>query len=144
MPAYRGESSLDVADEVTSFDIHGDHLYLVSHHNASRFKVLRLTLPDGNISSADVVVAPSEAVVTALGVAADAVYIQKLDGGLGRLWRLPFEGGAAREIKLPFDGAIQEMFTNPAEAGVYVSAASWTKSPVFLHYDPKTEEDRRH
>jgi prolyl oligopeptidase len=131
---------LDVADEVTSFDIHGDHLYLVSHHNASRFKVLRLTLPDGNISSADVVVAPSEAVVTALGVAADAVYIQKLDGGLGRLWRLPFEGGAAREIKLPFDGAIQEMFTNPAEAGVYVSAASWTKSPVFLHYDPKTKK----
>jgi prolyl oligopeptidase len=131
---------LDVADEVTSFDVHGDHLYLVSHHNASRFKVLRLTLPNGNISSAEVVIAPSEAVVTALGVSADAVYIQKLDGGLGRLWRLPFEGGAASEIKLPFDGAIQEMFTNPAEAGVYVSAASWTKSPVFLNYDPKTKK----
>ena len=131
---------LDVADEVTSFDIHGDHLYLVSHHNASRFKVLRLTLPDGNISSAEVVIAPSEAVVTALGVAADAVYVQKLDGGLGRLWRLPFEGGAASEIKLPFDGAIQEMFTNPAEAGVYVAADSWTKSSVFLHYDPKTKK----
>ena len=45
-----------------------------------------------------------------------------------------------REIKLPFDGAIQEMFINPAEAGVYVSAASWTNSPVFLHYDPKTKK----
>jgi prolyl oligopeptidase len=131
---------LDVADEVTSFDIHGDHLYLVSHHSASRFKVLRLKLPDGDLSSAEVAVAPSEAVVTAVGVAADAVYIQKLDGGLGRLWRLPFEGGAASEIRLPFDGAIQELFTNPAEAGVYVGAASWTKSPVFLHYDPKTKK----
>jgi prolyl oligopeptidase len=129
---------LDVADEVTNFDIHGDHLYLVSHHNASRFKVLRLDLLDGDINSAPVVVAPSDAVVIAVSVAADAVYVQKLDAGLGRLWRLPFEGGAASEIHLPFDGAIQEMFTNPAEAGVYVRSASWTKSPVFLHYDPKT------
>lgn len=128
---------IDVADEVTNFDIHGDHLYLVSHHNASRFKVLRLDLPDGDINSAQVVVAPSEAVVTVVSVAADAVYVQKLDAGLGRLWRLPFEGGAASEIRLPFDGAIQEMFANPAEAGVYVRSASWTKSPVFLHYDPK-------
>jgi len=129
---------VDVADEVTSFDVHGDHLYLVSHHSASRFKVLRLTLPEGDINNAQEVIAPSEAVVTAIGVAADAVYIQKLDAGLGRLWRLPLEGGAAQDIHLPFEGSIQEMFTNPAEGGVFVSAASWTKSPVFLRYDPKS------
>jgi len=129
---------IDVADEVTSFDVHGDHLYLVSHHSASRFKVLRLNLPDGDVASAQTVVAPSEAVVMAVSVAEDAVYVQKLDAGLGRLWRLPFDGGAASAIPLPFDGAIQELFTNPAEAGVYVRAASWTKSPVFLHYAPKT------
>jgi prolyl oligopeptidase len=128
----------DVADDVTNFDIHGDHLYLVSHHNASRFKVLRLNLPDGDINSASVVIAPSEAVVISVSVAADAVYVQKLDAGLGRLSRLPFDGGTASEVPLPFDGAIQELFTNPAEAGVYVRAASWTKSPVYLHYDPKT------
>jgi prolyl oligopeptidase len=128
----------DVADDVTNFDIHGDHLYLVSHHNASRFKVLQLNLPDGDINSAPVVIAPSEAVVISVSVAADAVYVQKLDAGLGRLWRLPFDGGTASEVRLPFDGAIQEMFTNPAEAGVYVRTASWTKSPVYLHYDPKT------
>jgi prolyl oligopeptidase len=128
---------IDVADEVTNFDIHGDHLYLVSHHNASRFKVLRLNLPDGDINNAQEVVAPSDAVVIAVGVAADAVYIQKLDAGLGRVWRLPFEGGAASEIRLPFDGAIQEFFTNPNQPGVYVRAASWTKSPALLHYDPK-------
>jgi len=127
---------IDVADEVTNFDIHGDHLYLVSHHNASRFRVLRLNLPDGDIHSAQEVVPPSDAVVIAVGVASDAVYIQKLDAGLGRVWRLPFEGGAASEIRLPFDGAIQEFFTNPAQAGVYLRAASWTKSPVLLHYDP--------
>ena len=128
----------DVADDVTNFDIHDDQLYLVSHQNASRFKVLRLNLPDGDINSAPVVMAASEAVVISVSVASDAVYVQKLDAGLGRLWRLPFDGGTASEVPLPFDGAIQELFTNPAEAGVYVRAASWTKSPVYLHYDPKT------
>lgn len=131
---------IDVADDVTNYDIHGDHLYLVSHHNASRFKVLRLNLleKDGDINHAQEVVAPSEAVVIAVSAAADAVYIQKLDAGIGRLWRLPFDGGTASEVRLPFDGAIQELFTNAAEAGVYVRSASWTKSPVYLHYDPKT------
>ena len=129
---------IDVADEVTNFDIHGDHLYVVTHHNASRFKVLKVNLPDGTINSAQEVVAASEAVVIAVGVAADAAYVQKLDGGLGRIWRLPFEGGAATEVRLPFDGAIQEFFTHPTQPGLYVRTASWTKSPVLLHYDPRS------
>ncbi|MGC2185379.1 MAG: hypothetical protein WA637_19080, partial [Terriglobales bacterium] len=40
-------------------------------------------------------------------------------------------------IDLPFDGTIEEMFANPAESGVYIRSSSWTKSPVYLHYDPK-------
>jgi prolyl oligopeptidase len=129
---------IDVTDEVTNFDIHGDHLYLVTHHEASRFKVVRLNLPEGDIHRAEIILPASEAVVIVVAAASDALYLQKLDAGLGRLWRLPFEGGAASEIRLPFDGAIQEMFTNPTEAGVYVRTASWTKSPVYLHYDPKS------
>jgi prolyl oligopeptidase len=130
----------DVPDDSTGFDIHGDHLYLVTHYDAPRFKVVRLNLADGNFQTAEVVMAPSEAVVVAVGVAADAVYVQKLDGGIGRLFRIPFEGGAAKPVPLPFDGAIQELFVNAAEPGVYVRAASWTKSPVYLHYDPKTNQ----
>jgi prolyl oligopeptidase len=130
----------DVADDSTGFDIHGDHLYLVTHHNAPRFKVVRVNLADGNFQTAEIVITPAEAVVINVGVAADAVYVQKLDGGIGRLFRVPFEGGAATPVPLPFDGAIEELFTNAAEPGVYVRAASWTKSPVYLHYDPKTNQ----
>lgn len=130
----------DVPDDSTGFDIHGDHLYLVTHHDAPRFKVVRLNLADGNFQTAEVVMAPSEAVVVGVGVAADAVYVQQLDGGIGRLFRIPFEGGAAKPVPLPFDGAIEELFVNAAEPGVYVRAASWTKSPVYLYYDPKTNQ----
>jgi prolyl oligopeptidase len=128
----------DVGEEVTNFDIHGDHVYLLSHHEASRFKILGVDLPKDEVAHARVIMAASEAVVTGIQAAADALYVQKLDGGLGKLWRLPYEGGSATEIRLPFEGAIQEIFVNPAEPGVFVRLASWTKSSMIFHYDPKT------
>jgi len=128
----------DVGEEVTNFDIHGDHVYLLSHHEASRFKILGVDLPKDEVAHARVILAASEAVVTGIQAAADALYVQKLDGGLGKLWRLAYEGGSAIEIRLPFEGAIQEIFVNPAEPGVFVRLASWTKSSMIFHYDPKT------
>ena len=74
----------DVGDEVTGFDIHGDHVYLLSHHEASRFKILGVDLPKDEVAHARVVMAPSDAVVTGIQAAADALYVQKLDGGLGK------------------------------------------------------------
>ncbi len=131
---------VDIPDDCTSFDIHGDNLYLVTHHNASRYKLVRLNLANGDFQKAEIVVAPSEAVVVNVAVAADAVYVQKLDGGIGRLFRLPFEGGAGVQVPLPFDGAIQELFANSSEPGIYIRTASWTKSPVYLHYDSKANK----
>jgi prolyl oligopeptidase len=128
----------DVGEEVTNFDIHGDHVYLLSHHEASRFKILSVDLPKDEVAHARVLMAASDAVVTGIQAAADALYVQKLDGGLGKLWRLPYEGGSATEIRLPFECAIQEIFVNPAEPGVFVRLASWTKSSMIFHYDPKT------
>jgi prolyl oligopeptidase len=128
----------DVGDEVTGFDIHGDHVYLLSHHEASRFKILSIDLPKDEVAHARVLMPPSDAVLTGIQAAADALYVQKLDGGLGKLWRLPYDGGGATEIRLPFEGAVQELFVNPAEPGIFVRLASWTKSSMFLHYDPKS------
>jgi prolyl oligopeptidase len=128
----------DVGDEVTGIDIHGDHAYLLSHHEASRFKILGVDLPKDEVAHARVLMAPSDAVVKGIQAAADALYVQKLDGGLGKLWRLPYEGGTATELRLPFEGAIQEIFVNPLEPGVFVRLASWTKSSMFFQYNPKT------
>jgi len=126
----------DASDEVTGFDLHNDQGFVVTHHDASRFKVMRFNLGNGDASLAKVVVPASEAVITSIAAASDALYIQKLDGGLGRLFRMPYESNTATEIKLPFDGAIQELIVNPAEPGAYVRMAGWTHSPLFYHYDP--------
>jgi prolyl oligopeptidase len=126
----------DTSDEVTGFDLHGEDGFFVTHHNAARFNVKRFNLRDGDAAHADVVLPASDAVVTSIAAASDALYIQKLDGGLGRLFRMPYGSNAATEIKLPFDGAIQELIVNPTEPGAYVRMAGWTHSPLFYHYDP--------
>jgi prolyl oligopeptidase len=126
------------ADAVTGLDVHGDSIYLLSHKDASRFKVLRTTLAKADLTKASVVVPPSEVVVTSISAAADALYIQDLDGGVGRLRRLPHDGGGIQPVKLPFDGAIQSLATNPTQPGAWIELTSWTKSPLWFALDAKS------
>ncbi|HTO77592.1 MAG TPA: prolyl oligopeptidase family serine peptidase [Thermoanaerobaculia bacterium] len=128
----------DVEDAVTAFDARGDTIYLLTHKNASRFKVLATGIAHPDIAKAGVLVAPSEAVITAIGVAEDALYVRDLDGGLGRLRRVPFEGGVVQPVGLPSDGSAQSVVTDPKFPGALVSLTSWTRSPLWLLWDPKT------
>ncbi len=140
LDAVRGATTpwrrvVDVADSVTQFDVHGDDIYLLSHFNAPRFKVLRTTLLAPDPSRADVVVRPSAAVVTTIGVASDGLYVQKLDGGLGRLQRLTFNAPALQDIRLPFDGSLG-IVTDPRRPGALLALESWVRSRQWLAYDP--------
>src|SRR6516225_1575748 len=80
----------DDSDDITSLDIHGDDLFLLSHKDASRYKVLRTSLSHPDLAKAAMIVPPSDVVVVNIGAAADALYIQDLDGGIGRLRRFSY------------------------------------------------------
>jgi prolyl oligopeptidase len=130
----------DQSDDVTGFDIHAGEIYLHSHKDASRFKVLRTSLSAPDVAHAAVAVPASEVVITGISAAADALYIQDLDGGIGRLRRLPYGNGAIQPINLPFYGAIQSLVTNPTESGAWLELTSWTKSPLWYSLDAKTDK----
>jgi len=130
----------DQADEVTGLDVHGGEIYLLSHKNASRFKVLRTSLGAPDLVHAAVVVPASEVVVTGISAAGDALYVQDLDGGIGRLRRLPYSNGSIQPVNLPFYGAIQALITNPIEAGAWLELVSWTQSPLWYSLDAKTDK----
>ena len=131
---------LDVDDDVTNADVHGDDIYLLSHHHASRYQVLRTSLKNPDLAHAQVVVPAGEAVLRDLKAAADALYVQQLDGGIGRVLRVPYSGGKAQRIPLPFEGAINQIFADEREPGVIIRVESWTKPRVTLAYDPKTNQ----
>ncbi len=125
------KKAVDAADDVTGFDLHGDSLFLLSHKDASRFKVLRTSLGNPDLAHATTIVPASEVVVVGISAAGDALYVQDLDGGIGRLRRLPYDGAKIQQVTLPFDGAIQSLATNPTEAGAWLELTSWTKSPLW-------------
>jgi prolyl oligopeptidase len=131
----------DVDDDITGADLHGDELFLLSHHGASRFQVLRLTLPATDLKAAAIVVPASEAVLTQLTCAADALYVRTVEGGLGGVLRLPYAapaGAKAAPLTLPFAGAIETLAADPLAAGLVFPLESWVRSPSYLSYDPAT------
>jgi prolyl oligopeptidase len=128
----------DDSDDITSLDFHGDDLFLLSHKDASRFKVFRTSLSKPNLAKATLVVPPGEPVVINIAAAADGLYIQDLDGGIGKLRRFSYGSGKVEPMKLPFDGAIQSMVTNPTEPGAWLELVGWTKPPLWYSLDAKS------
>ena len=129
----------DVDDDVTAFDVHAGDLYLLSHHGASRYKVLHTKLSDPDVARAEVVVPPGEAVVQNIAAASDALYIQELDGGIGRLVQLSYSGGKPQRIQLPFDGSVGLSATEQRVQGTLVELTSWTKARKIYDYSPSTK-----
>jgi prolyl oligopeptidase len=125
----------DETDAVTGLDLHGDSIFLLSHKDASRYKVLRTSLENPDLAHATAVVPASEVVIVNISSAADALYVQDLDGGIGRLRRLPHDSSTIQLVKLPFEGAIQSLVTNPTKSGAWLELTSWTKSPLWYALD---------
>ncbi|HYR77525.1 MAG TPA: prolyl oligopeptidase family serine peptidase [Pyrinomonadaceae bacterium] len=134
---WRRIASLD--DCIAGLDIHGDDLYLNTYKNTPRFKVIHIKLTSPDLAKAETVFPASEAVVTNIGTARDALYVQTLDGGVGKLWRVDYKGGAPQAIKLPYDGTAFIGWTDQESDGVLFGLTSWTKSAAYLAYNPKTQ-----
>ena len=129
----------DVEDDITGFDVHGDDLYLQSHKDASRFKVLHTVLAAPDVSRADVVVPAGQPVIQNFAAAQDALYVQELDGGVGRLVRLPY-GGQPQPVTLPFEGTVSLSATDQRLPGTLVEMTSWTKANKIYAYDPQSKQ----
>jgi len=61
----------DDSEDITNLDLHGDDLFLLSHKDASRYKVLRTSLSSPDLAKATLVVPPSEVVIITIAAAAD-------------------------------------------------------------------------
>lgn len=128
----------DFSDDVSDVEVHGDDLYMLTYKNASRYKVIRTSARHPDLATAETIVAPSQAVVTAISPAEDALYVQLLDGGIGRVLRVPYgPKPQAQEIALPFKGSVGVQ-TDPRLPGALLYMNSWTKAFAIYAYDPRT------
>jgi prolyl oligopeptidase len=126
-------------EAVVNSDVRGDDFYLITHKNAPRFKVTRVSLSHPDFANAAVIVSPGEAVITNVTAAPDALYVQELDGGIGRLLRVPYGGGVPTLVPLPVDGTLGIYGGDPRLPGLLLAITSWTKAFRVYHYNPDSE-----
>ncbi len=128
----------DFADGVKDVVAHENDLYLLTYKDAPRYKILLLDARRLDLAAAQTVVPLSEAVIIKMAEAKDALYVQLMDGGIGRLLRIPNSPGAKPErVALPFDGSIY-MSADPRLPGVLLDATTWVKAFKVFAYDPKS------
>jgi prolyl oligopeptidase len=130
----------DLSDTIKDVAVQGDDLYLLTFKNASRYKILRTDARHPDLSSAEVVVPPTEAVVQDMSTAQDALYVQVLDGGINRLLRVPY-GPKPRveDLSLAIEGSAFLMGTDPQVPGILFALTSWTEMGNLYSYDPQAK-----
>lgn len=132
------QSITGTEDHVRAFAVHGDDVYLIVARDAPRNKVVKLPLAQPDMARAVTVVPQRRGVIQDIDPAADALYVEEVEGGPRRVLRLPWSGGEAEPVPLPPDLD----FTNVSYSvlasvpGAALFAQSWTLSPRLLFFDP--------
>ena len=129
----------DVDDGVTDSAVRGKEIFLLTHKDAPRFKIIATSLTAPDLASARTVVPAGNAVITALTAARDALYVQLREGSVGRLLRVPFRG-QTEQVHLPFDGSVGIVAVDPRLTGVWLELGTWTKAGQIYAYDWETKE----
>jgi len=127
---------VDVDDDVTGGAILGHEMWLLTHKDASRFKVLHLDLDHPDIAKADVALPPSDLVVQNVSAAKDGLYIEAQQGGISHLLRIPYGKTSATPVTLPFAGSMEGFSTDIQNNGALMRFAGWTEAPQWYAYDP--------
>ena len=130
---------IDVDDDVTGGTVMGHEMWLTSHKDAPKFKVLHLDLDHPDIAKADVAQPASDLVLSGVSTAKDGVYIEATKGGISHLLRIPYGQTASREVSLPFPGAVEGFSTDIEHPGALIRFAGWTEAPQWYNYDPASD-----
>jgi prolyl oligopeptidase len=128
----------DVDDAVTTQAIRDGDIYLLTHKDTPRFRIIRTSLASPDLAHAETVIPQRKGVLTQVGVSADALYAQELDGGVNHLLRVPFGSAKIELAPLSFEGAFVVETTDSRLPGALISLSSWVKGTRVLSYDPKT------
>jgi len=115
----------DTPEGVTNAVLHGQDLYLLTHKDAPRYKVVRLNAAAPDIIAAQVVVAASERVIEDISEGSDGLYVRDLDGGLSRVRRYGFADGVLADVPLPFEGQATGPVTDPLRPGAIIGLQGW-------------------
>jgi prolyl oligopeptidase len=122
---------------VTNVAVRGEKIYLLSHQNASRYKILLASGSAPQAATAKVVVPASDSVIMSIAAGRDALYILDLNAGLSGLRRLD-DSGKVTNITLPFAGSIDNdsFYADTLHDGAWFLLEGWVRPTVVCYVGP--------
>jgi prolyl oligopeptidase len=135
---YSWRRIVSIADNVVDVAAGRDALYVRSHQDAPRFKVLKLPLANPDLASARVLVPPGDTVLTNIAIAADALYVAARNGASSGVLRVDDDGTITR-IALPMAGSIAApdagpgaLTADPRMPGAIVGIDTWVTPTAYF------------
>ncbi len=127
------------ADSVSSVNMKGDTLYLISKKTAPNGQLLTVDLKGAKPSIDDAKVLLPQAgddVLTGVNVAKDGLYIRYMHTGNDQILHMPYGGTKAEAISMPFIGAAYLMDSDAFADGLVFTLQGWTQPRTLFAYAP--------
>jgi prolyl oligopeptidase len=125
----RWRKVFDQAALVKNGAVGGGYVYLTSAKEAPRYKLLRLALPQADLSRAEVLMPAGDYVIGDIGAAKEGLYVSRREGVVKRLYRFAHDADARAEpIALPFEGQVGVLDADPRREGVVLQLGGWTRA----------------
>lgn len=123
-------------DRVTDLAISRDRVYVLTFRDAPRYRLLGDKLDEFSASTAQVLMAESDRVLTDLAAAAEGVYVKVRDGNVNRLLRLDHGGTEPTEVKLPLLGSFTMTAARADLPGVLIDLQGWAQARQIYAVSP--------
>lgn len=130
---------LDYDDGVTRSDVNATTVFLMTHKDAPRFKVIALPIGGTLAQAKTLVPAKANQLVESIAAAKDGLYIGVRDGLYSKLLRVSNDG-AMSEVPLPVHGSVGDLAADVEKPGVVVAMSSWTVPLAHYRYDPMAKK----
>lgn len=128
---------VEEADLVSDFTFRGDDIYLLTAQGAPRYQLVRTSLTAPDFDSATVVIGPSELVLSGIGSAKDAFYLDAKRDGTNVVLRLNSDGETTA-LQPPRNGAGYISAISPQVDGILLYESSWIQGGVRYAYSPSS------
>jgi prolyl oligopeptidase len=128
----------NAADEIIHFVTYENDIYLLTSKNTPRFKIVKASLINPDLATAETVLPASDSIVKDMFAANDALYAIATDKGIGKLIRITYDG-KIEYLKLPSDGAVEFLKNDPHADGILLTITAWTKYDSHYEYNPTTD-----
>ncbi len=124
-------------DKITGFDIFEDQIYFLTYKNAPRYKLASTGFENPDFENAEVLIPESKAILNSFTIAKDALYVEAMEGGLGKILRVSWSGELEpEELELPVKGAVGLAAADHDVPGLIFTLRSWTRAYAYYRFDP--------